>query len=75
MEAARAWRRTPKKRCTLRKAAEQGYANAQYILGVCYLYGEGVAKDLKSARRWLREAAAQGDQRAMKLLNRSDIWR
>ena len=28
-----------------RKAAEQGYAEAQYMLGECYCYGMGVPKD------------------------------
>ena len=28
-----------------RKAAEQGYAKAQYQLGVCYVIGEGVWKN------------------------------
>ena len=26
------------------KAAKQGYANAQFILGFCYFYGNGVEK-------------------------------
>jgi TPR repeat protein len=31
------------------KSAEQGFAIAQYNLGLCYSKGEGVDKDLKQA--------------------------
>ena len=42
------------------KAAKQGYANAQFILGFCYLNGDGVEEDLSEAVKWLRKAAIQG---------------
>jgi len=41
-------------------AAEQGFANAQYNLGVMYDQGQGVAQDYKEAVRWYRQAAEQG---------------
>ena len=44
-----------------RKAAEQGYADAQLNLGVCYANGKGVEKDLEQAVYWCRKAADQGD--------------
>ena len=47
-----------------RKAAEQNYAEAQYILGVCYEQGEGVAKDQVEAVKWYRKAAEQNDAEA-----------
>ena len=40
-----------------RKAAEQGMAEAQYNLGVCYEYGEGVTKDADEAVTWYKKAA------------------
>ncbi|MDE7136203.1 MAG: sel1 repeat family protein, partial [Muribaculaceae bacterium] len=43
-----------------RKAAEHGHAEAQYNLGVMYIYGDGVAQNDTEAARWLRKAAAQG---------------
>jgi TPR repeat protein len=43
-----------------RKAAEQGHAYAQNILGNRYAYGWGVAKDEALAAAWLRKAAEQG---------------
>ena len=44
-----------------RKPAEQGYASAQYNLGVAYGQGEGVPKDFVEAIFWYRKAAEQGD--------------
>jgi FOG: TPR repeat, SEL1 subfamily len=44
-----------------RKAAEQGYTNAQYNLGVMYANGEGVLEDDKEAVRWYRKAAEAGN--------------
>ena len=45
----------------LTQAAEQGDADAQYKLGMCYLSGLGVAQDSAEAAKWLRKAAEQGD--------------
>ena len=45
-----------------RLAADQGYASAQYILGLVYLFGqEGVPQDYVQAHMWLNLAAAQGN--------------
>ena len=44
-----------------RKAAEQGYAVAQYHLGFMYATGRGVPKDDAQAVEWYRKAAEQGD--------------
>ena len=43
----------------LREAAKQGYARAQYNLGVMYAHGNGVPKDEAEAVRWYRRAAEQ----------------
>ena len=43
-----------------RKAAEQGYVNAQYSLGLCYENGQGVAQDSKQAEYWKEQAAQNG---------------
>ena len=40
--------------------AEQGEANAQYLLGAMYSLGKGVPKDYKEAVKWYRLAADQG---------------
>ena len=43
-----------------RKAAEQGLANAQYHLGVCYANGTGTAVNKPEVFRWYKAAAEQG---------------
>ena len=43
-----------------RKAAEQGHADAQYNLGICYRNGYGVTQDNDEAVKWYRKAAEQG---------------
>ena len=47
-----------------RKAAEQGFAEAQYNLGVCYYHGLGVEPDYSEAVKWWRQAAEQGHAEA-----------
>ncbi len=41
--------------------AEQGYAEAQYNVGWMYDKGEGVPQNYKTAVKWYRLAAEQGD--------------
>ncbi|MDR0247753.1 MAG: sel1 repeat family protein [Burkholderiales bacterium] len=53
-----------------RKAAEQGHATAQYILGVVYLSGWGVAQNDAEAVNWFRKAAEQGNADAQNNLGR-----
>ena len=51
-----------------RKAAEQGEATGQRLLGWCYANGTGVAKDEKEAVKWYRKAAEQGEATGQRLL-------
>ena len=51
-----------------RKAAEQGYAQAQYDLGKMYIDGVGVTRDVNEAKIWLGKSAAQGNAKAAELL-------
>lgn len=44
----------------LRPLAEEGNAPAQYLLGLMYAIGAGVAEDDKRANEWYRKSAAQG---------------
>ena len=48
----------------LKNKAEQGNAEAQYSLGVCYRCGDGVEKNLEEAVKWYRKSAEQGYARA-----------
>ena len=43
----------------LKPLAEQGSLRAQFYLGWCYKYGEGVKKDIAKAVEWLTKAAEQ----------------
>jgi TPR repeat protein len=42
-----------------RRAAEQDVAEAQFELGLCYMWGEGVPHDEGEANRWFKKAAEQ----------------
>ena len=48
--------------------AEQGGVDAQYFLGVMYLYGEGVSQDDFQAADWIGRAADQGHAPAQYLI-------
>ncbi|MCX6928247.1 MAG: tetratricopeptide repeat-containing serine protease family protein, partial [Verrucomicrobia bacterium] len=47
-----------------RKAAEQNCAEAQYNLGRCYYFGQGLTKDVVEAVEWFRKAAQQNHAEA-----------
>jgi hypothetical protein len=47
-----------------RLAAKQGFARAQYNLGVMYEKGQGVPQDYKTAVKWYSLAAKQGNASA-----------
>ncbi|PMG31544.1 hypothetical protein BCU94_07345 [Shewanella sp. 10N.286.52.C2] len=51
-----------------KSAAEQGYVDAQFNLGVIYGNGQGVTKDDKQAVAWYRKAADQGNASAQSKL-------
>ena len=46
------------------EAAEQGDAEAQYMVGKCYLTGEGTEKNKIIAFRWFKKSAEQGHAKA-----------
>ena len=50
------------------KKAEEGDAEAQCVLGSCYLSGTGVGKDEKEAVKWYTKSAEQGNARAQRNL-------
>ena len=47
-----------------RKAADQGFAAAQYNLGVAYREGQGIEKNLDTAFQWFQKSADQGHAEA-----------
>ncbi|WP_217646309.1 dynamin family protein, partial [Azotobacter beijerinckii] len=42
------------------QAAEQGHTDAQFHLGKCYYFGQGVTEDESNAVAWFRKTAEQG---------------
>lgn len=59
----------------LKSAAQKGLPKAQKTLGLVYLRGLGVNKDMAEAQRWFGYAAEQGDNEAqtyLDQLNRTD---
>ncbi len=53
------------------QAATAGHRRAQINIGILYLRGQGVARDLVQARAWLEKAAADGDPYALYALGRA----
>lgn len=53
----------------LKKAVKQDYDEAQTLLGVCYLQGTGLKKDVKKGIKLLLKAAEQGNDKAQELLD------
>lgn len=50
-------------------AAKEGSILAQYTLGRIYLTGDGVQRDVRTARTWLDVAARHGSKKAARLLS------
>jgi uncharacterized protein len=48
----------------LKKAADQGYANAQFAMGLMYYKSEGVEVNKAEAAKWFHKAADQGHANA-----------
>ena len=55
-----------------KKKAEEGSATSQYDLGMRFLKGEGVQKDDEAGLKWLKEAAKNGNNQAIKKLKELD---
>jgi TPR repeat protein len=53
------------------RAAAAGHTRAQINLGILYLRGLGVQRDVVNARAWLEKAAASGDPQALYTLGRA----
>lgn len=51
-------------------AAQNGNPRAQYTVGYMYYNGKGVEKNRDQALKWIREAARNGDHRAVEALSR-----
>lgn len=52
----------------LKRAADKGWAEAQYMLALCYKDGYGVEKDPRETVKWAEKAANQGHVEAQYLI-------
>ena len=59
----------------LMKAADQGDASSQNLLGVMYYDGRGVSKNKAEAAKWFRLAADQGEAHAQENLDAMGLER
>lgn len=57
----------------IRKMAEKGFPEAQYILGTLYHDGEGTAQDLAAAKKWYQAAAVQKENAEVAKLAREAL--
>jgi len=55
-----------------KKSAAQGLPEAQFMLGKCYLAGNGVEKNKEEAMKWLKEATDQGNKEAEAELSKQE---
>ena len=53
---------------TMHPAATNSFPDAEYELGLLYLYGRGVTQDIAQAAKYLRDAASKGQRDAKALL-------
>ena len=53
----------------LKEAAESGDVEAQIYVGVSYVDGKGVERNLEKAKEYLTKAAKSGDKFAEKLIS------
>jgi localization factor PodJL len=51
-----------------RQAADRGFVDSQYNLGMLYAHGRGVTRDLTEAYKWFGLAARAGDLGAVRKL-------
>jgi TPR repeat protein len=59
----------------LKSAANQGEAEAQFILGKIYVEGDGVPKSLKTAKIWVALAYENNFDGAEALWNDYKLWK
>lgn len=52
----------------MKEYAEQGNANAEYFMGYCYIAAQGVEKNFKTAKEWLKKASEHGHPKAKQLM-------
>lgn len=61
------------KKCKL--LAEKGNDNAQLYLGLLYLNGKGVKKDIKKTKYWISESLSSGNSKAKEIWHEYELWK
>ena len=64
----RSWAADPDKIRNMITKAEAGDPSAQCDLGVAYITGDGIGKDLGKAAEWIEKSALQGNSHAAYIL-------
>ena len=59
----------------IQKQAEQGDAQAQYLLGIAYYRGEGISQNIDKAAPWFQKSAVQGHAEAQYMLGMELAYR
>jgi TPR repeat protein len=52
----------------IKQAAEKGFIEAQFLLGITYFYGDGVEHDNTLGLKWIVTAARNNHSEALELL-------
>jgi len=58
-----------------KKSAEQGIAEAQFMLGVMYYLGEGTLTDKKQAAYWIKKSYKNGFETAKQVWEEFELWK
>jgi TPR repeat protein len=59
----------------LRRAAVQGFADAEFSLGLAYAEGRGVKKDAREAYGWMQRASRRGHAPAIAYVKEIQSYR
>ena len=59
----------------LKQASSEGNTFASMAIGLSYLRGEGVKRDVKTAKDWLNLASGQGNEYASEILKKINFFR
>jgi WD40 repeat protein len=61
---------TPEEFDRLKSVAENGNADAQFAVALCYFYGKGTTEDIDEAVKWFYKATKQGHKEAKELVEK-----
>jgi hypothetical protein len=59
----------------IRKSASNGYTKAQVILGLAFIKGDDINKDMKKAKYWIHKAMESNSSEASTIWDKYQLWR